>query len=305
MPHCDNSPFVLGTVQLGLDYGIANTAGKPSREAAFAVLDAAFDAGVTSLDTAHAYGSSEAVIGDWTEARSRQPVIFTKIPPLNGEGIAAAARALTLSRQRLRAARLSGLMLHRAQDWAAPGVADWLFSQRSEGLAEVVGVSVYAAEEIPDDDRIGLVQLPANVMVQGAARSVAVDRLLARGGRLHVRSVFAQGMLLMPASVIPQALCEARPAVTRFQALAKEAGVEIAALAIACARRLLPSAELVLGAESVAQVQALTAAARAPVETALIDAALALGQSAPPALFDPRHWPKSETPGARTGASTS
>src|SRR6516164_8443403 len=42
-----------------------------SREQAFALLDAAWDAGITTLDTADAYGGgrSEAYIGDWLRTR--------------------------------------------------------------------------------------------------------------------------------------------------------------------------------------------------------------------------------------------
>ena len=63
------SKFTLGTVQLGLDYGMANAVGKPSEEQAFGILDAAFEAGVNSLDTAVAYGTSEEVIGHYLKAK--------------------------------------------------------------------------------------------------------------------------------------------------------------------------------------------------------------------------------------------
>ena len=57
------SRLVLGTVQFGLDYGIANVSGKPSFERVKAILTTAFDNGVTTLDTAAAYGDSEVVLG--------------------------------------------------------------------------------------------------------------------------------------------------------------------------------------------------------------------------------------------------
>ena len=43
---------VLGTVQFGVDYGIANTSGRPSRKEVFQILDLAWDKGVRSFDTA-------------------------------------------------------------------------------------------------------------------------------------------------------------------------------------------------------------------------------------------------------------
>ena len=46
------SQMSLGTVQLGLDYGIANADGKPDFERSCAVLQTAVEGGVTALDTA-------------------------------------------------------------------------------------------------------------------------------------------------------------------------------------------------------------------------------------------------------------
>jgi aryl-alcohol dehydrogenase-like predicted oxidoreductase len=51
-----------------------------SREEAFALMDAAWDAGITAFDTADAYGGgrSETYIGEWIRARRRRPVLTTK-----------------------------------------------------------------------------------------------------------------------------------------------------------------------------------------------------------------------------------
>ena len=55
--------LALGTVQFGLDYGIANDAGVCTPEEAAAILDSARLAGIDLLDTAGSYGSSERIIG--------------------------------------------------------------------------------------------------------------------------------------------------------------------------------------------------------------------------------------------------
>ena len=55
--------MTLGTVQLGMNYGIANQDGKPNEEKSFAILRTAIENGAASLDTARAYGDSEDVIG--------------------------------------------------------------------------------------------------------------------------------------------------------------------------------------------------------------------------------------------------
>ena len=49
-------PMVLGTVQLGMNYGIANLDGKPDEEKSFSILRTALEGGINTLDTARAYG---------------------------------------------------------------------------------------------------------------------------------------------------------------------------------------------------------------------------------------------------------
>ena len=56
--------MVLGTAQFGMDYGIANASGKPSKKEVFSILDLAWGKGVTRFDTAPDYGS-EKVLGDF------------------------------------------------------------------------------------------------------------------------------------------------------------------------------------------------------------------------------------------------
>ena len=79
------SAFTLGTVQLGMDYGLGADRAKPSEEKAFAILDRAMENGVCSLDTANNYGDSDKIIGRWMKARREAglslPLITTKIGP--------------------------------------------------------------------------------------------------------------------------------------------------------------------------------------------------------------------------------
>ena len=51
-----------------------------SRDEAFAIMDAAWAAGITSFDTADAYGGgrSETWIGDWMRSRGHRPMLTTK-----------------------------------------------------------------------------------------------------------------------------------------------------------------------------------------------------------------------------------
>ena len=79
------SGMTLGTVQLGMDYGLYGQTEKPAKEYAFSVLDSAVENGINILDTANNYGTSENVIGEWLEKRSKEtrPFVVTKIGPFD------------------------------------------------------------------------------------------------------------------------------------------------------------------------------------------------------------------------------
>ena len=75
--------MVLGTVQFGMDYGIANINGKPKKKEVFGILDLAWEKGIRQFDTAPGYGS-EALLGEFITANGIQDeaIVLTKIPSL-------------------------------------------------------------------------------------------------------------------------------------------------------------------------------------------------------------------------------
>ena len=62
-----------------MPYGIANppTAADAAVEA---MLDRAWEAGITAFDTAPGYGEAEALLGRWIERRGIVPHVATKLP---------------------------------------------------------------------------------------------------------------------------------------------------------------------------------------------------------------------------------
>ncbi len=84
----EKNKLVLGTVQLGLDYGIANKTGKPTPSEAIEIMEYAVENGVLYFDTAYSYGYSEIIIGKFLniDKSYRDKVsIITKMPPLNSK----------------------------------------------------------------------------------------------------------------------------------------------------------------------------------------------------------------------------
>ncbi len=261
------TPMVLGTVQLGMDYGIANCHGKPSEEKSFSILRAALEGGVTTLDTARAYGNSEEVIGRFLKTwKGAAPNIVTKIPRLQGstpkELTAFAVGCMEESLDRLGVSKVSAVMLHGAKDPAIHGAAcaDAMKTLLELGYTDRVGVSVYTGEDIREMlpyDVFSVTQVPMSIFDQQLLTDGSVDALQHAGYTVYVRSVFLQGLFFLdPDSITDPLLTQyAVPYIRKLRRLAEALHMTVAQLAIAFIRDQPGISGLVLGADTPEQVK--------------------------------------------------
>ena len=294
------SALVLGTVQLGVEYGAANRGGMPDESAAGSVLSAARRNRITHRDTARAYGSSEDRIGRALRRGLSEHVgVVTKVEPLTGEAGPDAVRAsVAQSLRSLGVDAVAGLLVHRAADWHRPGVADLLASYVSERVAGVVGASLSTPEELLDllaDPRCGYVQLPFNLLDRRWLESEVQDALAARPEVVvTVRSAYLQGLLA--------AGTDARwPAIPGVDGAAITASLDRAvgelgrtSRADLCIGYVLGHdwvTSVVAGAETAAQVDDTAALVhRAPLTPDEVARVHELVLPGVPALVDPSQW---------------
>lgn len=201
--------LALGTAQFGLPYGINNRAGQVSVAEGRAILEHARVRGVDTLDTAIAYGTSEARLG---EMGVRPWRIVTKMPSVAAADTDIGTKVDTLVRgslERLGVTQLAGLLLHRSSDLLGPdGAALFraLVHLREQGVVQKIGVSIYDPAELDalcSTYQFDLVQAPFNLLDRRLVASGWLDRLADSGTEVHVRSVFLQGLLLMEPSKRP------------------------------------------------------------------------------------------------------
>src|ERR1700741_486068 len=73
--------LILGTVQMGIDYGVNNRNGRISSKDSLEILSAAFDAGIHQLDTAETYGNAHQLIGNFHKLNpGKRFNVVTKVP---------------------------------------------------------------------------------------------------------------------------------------------------------------------------------------------------------------------------------
>jgi len=204
--------LVVGGAQLGLNYGVANTNGQPTDSECETLIKTAINNGVEYIDTASAYGESEAVIGRVLNSGWMSRVnIITKLSPLSECPGNADRKTLEAfveasvyqSCTHLHCQEIKVLMLHRAahiHEWNGV-VWSKLIQLKDAGVIHQLGVSVQSPEELEfvlDEPLITFIQMPYNIMdnrwgsVLSKLKQIKSERKLT----VHVRSVFLQGLLL-------------------------------------------------------------------------------------------------------------
>lgn len=279
--------LALGTVQFGLPYGITNGQGQVPATEVRAILAAAAEAGIDTLDTASAYGESEKVLG--AEPLSAGFRIVTKLPSAGG------AEAIDNSLRHLGRTRLDGLLLHHPADLFAPDgerVLDLLREKQAAGTIGKIGVSVYdppELERILDLFTPELVQLPANLLDQRFQRSGLVAALKELGCEIHARSMFLQGSLLAPPGRLPAPLLAAEPAFRRVHDLASRFSLTQLQFCLAYGLSVEGFDRLVIGVTSVAELREILSAVASLPESLPDFSPLAIADEE---ILNPAKWKK-------------
>ncbi|MBQ7651138.1 MAG: aldo/keto reductase [Victivallales bacterium] len=288
------SKLTLGTVQFGMNYGIANTQGKPSFEKVVGILSAAYENGIRFLDTAAAYGDSEIVLGKALKQLGilDSVKIVSKISPVPKDASEEAVRAhvrksLGKSLENLGIPKLYAILFHVEDDVRYLPI---LRECVADGMAEKAGVSLdsHVPEEAKNCDAV---QIPDNVLDRRFLPFLKEAH--AKGTHIFVRSVYLQGLLLMPEEKIPEKIADVIPYRRKLEQIAAANGMPLSEL---CMRYLLsiPEIDSVLtGVDSVEQLQANVALAeRGALPESVMNEIFAAIPDLPERLIRPSCWYK-------------
>lgn len=261
------SQMSLGTVQLGMNYGIANDNGQPKEETSFEMLKCALDSGITSLDTARAYGNSEDVLGKFLKNVADKPYITTKVPTFEEGSDADIEKHIITnvetSLEKLGVKKVNNIMLHNSfnLEYKAGITAKYMGELVKRGYCDIVGASVYTADDVHrifEHEEYTVTQIPMSIFDQRLITSGVVKELEDRNFTVFVRSVFLQGVFFLdPEKITDPILVEyAKPKIIKLREYAEKEGMSIAEMAISFMRDVPGITSLVLGADTADQVLA-------------------------------------------------
>jgi aryl-alcohol dehydrogenase-like predicted oxidoreductase len=219
------SEISLGTVEIGIDYGIpvVGEGRRPSEAEATDTLNRALDLGVNFIDTARAYGESEAIIGQALKSRRDEYLLATKVSHLIWEGYTGKGlrqRMEASIAQSLRALQtnvIDLLYIHNATpELVQRGEAmEIMGDAQRAGHARFIGATTYgeaAPLAVLEDGRFDCVQVAYNLLDRWFEERVAP---LAQQNDVGViiRSVLLKGALTYRYAHLPEELRELREAV--------------------------------------------------------------------------------------------
>ena len=270
----------LGTAQFGSAYGISNAGGQVSECEVAALLELAQAESVFVLDTAATYGESEAALGRQLRPNHTFRIVTKTVPIaapcIRNADVQSVADAFERSLERLKTDRVDALLIHHASELTRPGgevLTAWLRDIRRNGLAAKIGVSCYSVAELAAASKVlvaDIVQLPCSVLDRRFLESGQCAALKAAGAEVHARSVFLQGLMLMPPERLPDRFAPFRSCFERLDRYAADHGMTRIELALGFISRQAAIDIAVIGVTSTQELRDVVAAARA-AETATAD----------------------------------
>lgn len=203
------SRVILGSAQFAGGYGVANEQKKFNVNEIYEILDYALSIGINKIDTANAYENAESILGNFGANKFR---IITKIPKKDKVSINYPEwmeEKLEESLSRLKTETIYCLHLHSPEDLLTPEGEDIILKleefKRNSSIKKI-GFSVYNSKQLksllsvmtPD-----IVQVPVNVFDQRLIKDGSIGALSDRKIKIHIRSIFLQGLMLMEAKNRP------------------------------------------------------------------------------------------------------
>lgn len=257
--------LVLGTAQLGLNYGIANKSGKPTENKVFEIMKYAVENGISYFDTAYSYGNSEIIIGKFLniyEAYKNKIKIITKMVSLKEEKLDEKNinNLFFESLHRLGQDSIYCYMIHNFNDIEnnCDEVGKFFLKLKENGYIKKIGVSIYEPYQLEflvkyfDFD---LIQLPISIFDQRFITDKFLQRLKRKNIEIHARSIFLQGLLFLEENNLPPKMNKFKDFISRLNEISIKYNLSKEGIALLFVNTINEIDKIVIGVEKIGQLQ--------------------------------------------------
>lgn len=257
----------LGSAQFELETSSQPRGRSPRNEAAD-ILSIAARWQLPVLDISTLYGQAERVLG---EVMPRpMPFRLTLATARCDRGPDFVEAELRQSLQRMGVTQAYAIVVPSAGDLFGPhGQALWtrLLALRDAGLAQKIGVAVYASDDpfgVVRRFRPDLIQAPGSLLDQRLLADGTLSRIAGQGVEVHLRSIFLSGLLFMPPDRVPASLKGSAGRLSRVRRMIAEGRSDPLQAALGFALSRVEASAVLVGVTSAAELQAVIAAASSP-----------------------------------------
>jgi aryl-alcohol dehydrogenase-like predicted oxidoreductase len=169
---------------------------------------------IKTIDTSPLYNKSEKIIGLLNNNRFK---IISKVPKIpkniKKKNIKKwLKQRVMISLKNLKIKRLEYLLLHNANSLISKNgdeIYKSIKSMKTNKLTNNIGISIYdfnILDKILKKFKFDLIQVPLNILDQRLVKTKWLKKLKEKNIKVHVRSIFLQGILLMNHNRLPKEL---------------------------------------------------------------------------------------------------
>jgi aryl-alcohol dehydrogenase-like predicted oxidoreductase len=282
--------LILGSANFGAVYGIAHQGSQVQESEVYSILESARNLGVTTIDTAPVYGRSDEIIGRY-HMNAAEFKVHSKIPKIYGLSAKNALESIDASMRKLRVRKFGILYFHNSETlFQEPrrNISGVIKAILDSGIATEIGVSVYTEDEIlkiaQNFPSIKTFQVPENILDQRLINSRLISTLKENGCRFYVRSIFLQGLTLLPQEKVPSKFREIQPQLNAFSDFAAQQEVSHLQASLSYLRHLSWATGFIIGVNSRKQLEEVV------TEYQNTSSLSSLPVPLPNLYSDPRNW---------------
>ena len=266
--------LAIGTVQFGMDYGIANQNGQVSEMGAYSILDFAYENEINTLDTAKDYGKSEASIGNYLKQTKNSWDIITKVSSANNviEQIQDSAEKLTV--------KPTTVLAHSADLFLDSRFQSEVQKAKDNELIHSLGVSLYNEKEInhvlESELKPEVIQLPMNILDTRIYQQGLLGNLFEKGIEIHVRSAFLQGLFYLSKIDLEDRFEDAIPSLEKLKSISATAGLTLPELSLLWLVNLKEVTKVIIGVDNLDQLKTHLKTLKKNVHSSVFEEALSI-----------------------------
>ena len=287
--------LILGTAQINSNYGINNNNKVLNENKALSLLGVAKSFNIKVVDTALNYQNSYSAIEKFSDNNIKSFTIIDKVDAISVQKYANLKHPAHWPwlRHFVKNGGKLCLMLHSGNDYKDPEIRASLQKCKELNLVSSIGVSIYDIHDLQSYMDIGgldVIQLPLSIVSRKDTNIKLINKLNDYNIKVHIRSIFLQGLLLELPKKIPHNFNEYKKRYKIFSRMLPTIQERIAICFASVMRDITGS--LVIGADNNEQLKMIIKAHKLAydVPNSYIDKYSVLWEDIPEYIIDPRMW---------------